>query len=95
MMYSNTSQQQLAYQQAQMAPQMPILLITELPIECGEMDLMQITQPYGKIKNIEIKHLLRNTGKTMYGLVEYHAAESAENARNSLNGARYGNKILR
>lgn len=83
-----------SYQQP-LSPQIPILLITELPLDCGEMDLMQLTQPFGKIKNIEIKSSLRNTGKILYGVVEYHSPESAENARNSLNGVRYSNKILR
>ena len=75
--------------------QVDALIISDLPAECKEPDLLVLAQTYGRVKSCEIKRDFRNHVISMCGIISYYSHESAENAFRALNGAKYMGKALR
>jgi RNA recognition motif-containing protein len=75
--------------------QVESLVISDLPLECKEPDLLVLAQTYGRVKSCEIKRDFRNHVISVYGIISYFNLESAENAFRALHGARYMGKTLR
>lgn len=71
------------------------LVISELPIECKENDLLLLAQTYGKVKSCELVRDLKNHGLSVSGIVSYYSPDSAEAAFRAFHGARFMGKILR
>jgi RNA recognition motif-containing protein len=76
-------------------PSEQFLVISELPMECKETDLLMLAQTYGKVKSCELVRDLKNHGMSVSGLVSYFLPECAENAFRAFHGARFMGKILR
>jgi len=71
------------------------LVVSELPGECKELDLLMLAQSYGRVKSCEIKRDFRNHVISVYGILNYYTIESAEAAYRALHGASYMGKVLR
>jgi RNA recognition motif-containing protein len=79
----------------QQPQQVDALVISDLPLECKEPELLALAQSYGRVKSCEIKRDFRNHVITVYGILSYYNVESADNAYRALHGARYMGKTLR
>lgn len=64
----------------------PTLVIEDLPLECGEADLLLLIKPYGRVKSLNMtRHPQKRN--SIYATAEFYVPSHGENARVHLDGA--------
>ena len=68
------------------------LHITNIPFHYRELDLERLFRPFGEVEAVQI--IYNERGSKGYGFVTMQAGEDAVNARNNINNAEVGGRIV-
>ncbi len=71
-----------------------IIIISELPLNCNELELLNLARQFGEVKSCEMKRDFRNHVTTVYGVVAYYNPEDARNAIQRIHGVTVDDKLL-
>lgn len=71
-----------------------IIIISELPLHCNELELFNLARQFGEVKSCEMKRDFRNHVTTVYGVVAYYNPEDARNAIQRIHGVTVDDKVL-
>ncbi len=71
------------------------LFLGDLSVFCTEKDIRKLFRPFGPIEAIRVKRGTSNKTNLSYGFIKFALPESAEQARQQLNGVMFLGRGLR